>query len=168
MNFLRYNQPVIPETAPADRQGNRSNYMAWGLFTLPSRPDEISVYATEAYYGPVPTRVRRFTYRLDGFVSLQAGADGGEIVTKPLTFDGSALVLNYATNAGGAVQVELQSAEGAPLKGFEATASEALTSDAVRATVNWKNGSDVSRLAGKPIRIRLIAKNADVYSLRFE
>lgn len=29
--FRRYTDAVIPEDAPADRRGNRCNYMAWGL-----------------------------------------------------------------------------------------------------------------------------------------
>ena len=32
----------------ADRAGNRCNYMAWGLVTLPGRDRELSVYASEA------------------------------------------------------------------------------------------------------------------------
>ncbi|MCB1079962.1 MAG: hypothetical protein KDM64_19235, partial [Verrucomicrobiae bacterium] len=93
LNFRRFNDPVVPEDAPEDRKGNRSNYMTWGILSLPGRPDELSVYATEAYYGPVPGRVRRFTYRLDGFVSLRAGSDGGEMLTKPLSFAGKNLTV---------------------------------------------------------------------------
>jgi hypothetical protein len=168
VRFVRYHEPVVPETAPADRQGNRSNYMTWGMLSLPGRPDEISVYATEAYYGSVPGRVRRFVYRLDGFVSLRAGADGGEVITKPLTFDGASLILNYAASEGGAVQVELQDDNGTPIDGFAAADSAVLNDDSVRATVSWNSSGDVSTLADKPIRIRLVARNADVYSLRFE
>ena len=31
----------------------------------------------------------------------------------------------------------------------------------------WKNGSDVSKLAGKPIRLRFVMQDADLYSIRF-
>ena len=37
----------------------------------------------------------------------------------------------------------------------------------VKATVKWKNGHDLGALKGKPVRVRLIVKNADVYSMRF-
>src|SRR5690606_18993266 len=47
--FHRWTEPVIPFTAPEDRDGNRSNYMAWGLVQLPGAERELSVYATEAY-----------------------------------------------------------------------------------------------------------------------
>lgn len=100
----------MPESAPADRVGNRSNYMTWGMFTLPGAPDEISVYATEAYYVKFP-RVRRFTYRLDGFVSLRAEDQSGRKSTKPLAWSGNP-TLNAAVENGGSLRVELQQEDG--------------------------------------------------------
>ena len=76
LNFRRWETPLIPITAPKDRDGNRSNYMTWGMLSLPGAEDEISMYATEAYYTGPDSRVRRFTHRVDGFVSLSAGSEG--------------------------------------------------------------------------------------------
>lgn len=163
VEFTRYNEPVIPEDAPKDRKGNRSNYMTWGMLSLPEKPDEISVYATEAYYGSVPGRVRRFVYRVDGFVSLHAGEAGGEIVTKPVTFDGSTLTLNYAADPGGSVEVALLDESGKPVSGYSAT----LTGDSVAADVKWKGGSGLAELSGKPVKMRFRIENADLYSMRF-
>jgi hypothetical protein len=168
LNFLRYNDPVIPEDAPADRKGNRSNYMTWGLVTLPGKPGEMSVYGTEAYYGPVPGRVRRFAYRLDGFVSLSADADGGEALTKPLTFSGAKLIVNYrATQPEGSLRIELLTESGQPIEGFALADATPLTGDALEATAQWKNGADLSSLAGKTVRLRLALKNADLFSIQF-
>ncbi len=168
VSFHRFDEAVIPETAPADRQGNRSNYMTWGLLQLPGRPDELSVYATEAYYGEQPGRVRRFTYRLDGFASMRAGEAGGELLTKPLVYSGSHLSLNHAAHRpGGEVRVELQGADGTPIPGHTLEDSMPLTGDSVKQTVAWKGGGDLSDLEGKPIRLRIAVKNADLYSLRF-
>ena len=47
VEFKRWDEPVIPTTAPKERDGNRGNYMAWGMLQLPDNPREISVYATE-------------------------------------------------------------------------------------------------------------------------
>ena len=74
--FTRYLDAVIPTTAPKDRDGNRCNYMANGVISLPGQPDEFSVYAAEAYYTGPASRLRRFTYRRDGFASLHAGPGG--------------------------------------------------------------------------------------------
>ena len=101
ITFDRWNEPVIPQTAPEDRDGNRSNYMTNGLVVLPENDREYAVYATEAYYSGPDSRVRRFTYRLDGFVSLHAGDEGGTMVTKPLIYSGDHLSLNFKTSEGG-------------------------------------------------------------------
>jgi hypothetical protein len=166
LNFHRWQQPVIPSTAPKDRDGNRSNYMTWGLLQLPGKPNEYSVYATEAYYTGPNSRVRRFTYRVDGFVSVHSGEKGGELVTKPLTFTGKSLVLNYATKGKGTLKVELQDASGKPISGFTASDCKPLTGDEIAGKVTFAGG-DIGKLAGKPVRVRFVLQNADLYSLRF-
>lgn len=160
VKFRRYDDPVIPESAPADRVGNRSNYMTWGMVELPGEPGRISVYATEAYYGPVPGRVRRFVYRADGFVSLQAGEEEGIVITKPLRFRGTIPVLNFTTGDGGSVVVESLGDDGAML-----AESEPLVGDTVAARVEWKDGGQLPEGEGT-FRFRL--KNADLFSIRFE
>lgn len=152
VQFTRYAKAVIPEDAPEDRKGNRSNYMAWGMVHLPGKPDEISVYATEAYYGPVPGRVRRFVYRVDGFVSLRGT---GQVTTKPLTFSGTRLRLNH----DGRVRVELLDGAGDPVPGL---ATE-LDGDKIDAEVGW----ELAEWAGKPVRLRFTLEEADLYSMQF-
>jgi hypothetical protein len=167
LNFKRWPEPLIPITAPQDRDGNRSNYMTWGLLQLPGQDRELSVYATEAYYAGPGSRVRRFTFRTDGFVSLHAGDRQAEMVTRPLRFTGQKLTLNCGAQAGGSLQVELQDASGKPLPGWSLAESKPLTGDAIDALANWSQGSDVSSLAGKPIRLRFVLRNADLYALQF-
>ena len=165
--FHRWTEALIPITAPEDRDGNRSNYMTWGLVQLPGNDKEYSVYATEAYYTGDDSRVRRFTYRIDGFVSVRAGAEGGALVTKPLVFAGGKLAVNFVTRKGGGVRVELQDAAGRPIERFTLADCAELRGDAIEQTVAWKGGADVSALAGKPIRIRFEINNADLFSFRF-
>ncbi len=168
LNFRRYEEPVIPRTAPQDRDGNRSNYMTWGLLQLPDHDGELSVYGTEAYYKGPGSRVRRFAYRLDGFVSLHTGPDSGEAVTRPVRFQGKQLILNARTTARGRVVVELQDAEGNPLDGFRATDCRPVTGDSTAAVVTWSTGSDLSTLAGKSVRIRFNSNEADLFSFQFK
>ncbi|MBX3436769.1 MAG: hypothetical protein KF861_04700 [Planctomycetaceae bacterium] len=167
VNFHRWDAPVIPRTAPADRDGNRSNYMTNGLLQLPGHDREYSVYATEAYYTGPDSRLRRFTYRVDGFVSANSGDAGGTLVTKPLTFDGGQLVLNYAAREGGGVQVELLNEAGEPIAGYDLAAATLLTGDEIEQNVTWTGKDNVSDLKGQPVKLRFHLKNADVYSLRF-
>lgn len=166
--FHRWSEPLIPITAPKDRDGNRSNYMTWGVVHLPGKDKELSVYATEAYYTGPDSRVRRFTFRTDGFVSLRAKGKQGEMITKPLTFEGKTLRLNLKTARSGMVKVELQDANGKAINGFALEDCQALKGDAIGMEARWKDGADLSSLAGKPIRIRFQLQNADLYSLQFK
>jgi hypothetical protein len=141
--------------------------MTWGLLQLPGQDRELSVYATEAYYAGPGSRVRRFTFRTDGFVSLHAGDAPGEMVTRVLTFAGSKLMLNAATGSSGSLRVELQDAAGKPLPGFALADCTAIRGDSLAHTVSWAKGSDVSSLAGQSLRLRFALQDADVYALQF-
>jgi len=163
--FERWDEPIIPTTAPSNRDGNRSNYMAWGMLQLPGNENEISMYASENYYGNTPPRLRRFVYRLDGFVSVHAGANGGELLTKPLVGAGTELVLNYRTGSGGSVRVELQDAEGKPLEGFLLVDCEPLTGDSINAVVKWK-GNSTLKTAPAGTRMRFVLQDADLFSMK--
>jgi hypothetical protein len=33
--------------------------------------------------------------------------------------------------------------------------------------VHWQSGSDLGTLAGKPVRLRFVLRDADLYSIRF-
>ena len=40
--------------------------------------------------------------------------------------------------------------------------------DSLERTVTWKGQADLGTLAGKPIRLRLVLRDADLFSLRFK
>jgi hypothetical protein len=165
--FCRYADAVIPTTAPAKRDGNRSNYMAWGLVQLPGDRDW-SVYAKEAYYTGPASRLRRFTYRQDGVVALTADETGGAAITRPLEFSGSKLVLNYKVADKGFVRIELQDTAGNPLTGFTTADCTRLSGDATDGIVHWSKPSDLASLAARPLRMKLELNNAQVFAFRFE
>lgn len=167
VTFTRYSKPIIPRTAPEDRDGNRSNYMANALLQLPGKPNEYSVYGTEAYYTGPDSRLRRFTYRVDGFVSFRAKPKGGELTTKPITFSGDQLSLNFETGNKGQLQVEVQGLDGQSLKGFTLADCQPIQGDETDQLVTWKN-ADLTQLAGQPVRLRFVLKNGDLYSYQFQ
>ena len=164
LRFKRWPEALIPITAPAERDGNRSNYMTWGLLQLPGRPNELSVYATERYYAGPGSRVRRFTFRIDGFVSVHAPGRG-ELLTKPLTFTGKQLTLNFKTAASGSVQVELQDPSGTPIPGFTLADCKPLQGDSIDQPVTWS--TDLSKIAGQPVRIRFVLADVDLFAMKF-
>lgn len=162
-NFKRWPEALIPITAPAERDGNRSNYMTWGVLQLPGRPQELSVYATERYYAGPGSRLRRFTFRTDGFVSVQASK--GEFVTKPVVFAGKQLAVNFKTADAGSVKVELQDAAGKPLPGFTLSDGSVLKGDSIDQVVKWPG--DLSQLAGQSVRLRFVLESSDVFAFQF-
>lgn len=169
--FKRWGEALIrPGLNPA-RWGNRSNYIWQGAIEtqsdIPNAPKELSLYSIEGYYEGTSNCVRRFTYRVDGFVSVHAPLAGGELITKPLIFKGNQLVLNYSTSAAGVLRVEIRDAEGNPINGYSLTDNDEIYGDAIEQVVRWQNRSDVSALAGKPVRLRFVLSDADLFALRF-
>lgn len=167
LHFQRRPEALIPEDAPADRSGNRSNYMAWGLLQLPNQNRELSVYATEAYYTGPDSRLRRFVYRLDGFMSAASDSRGGNLITKPLVFTGSHLELNYQTGPTGSIHIELQELDGTPIAGLTSSNCQSLSGDSISRQVKWDGETDLQALSGKPIRLVFKINDGNLYSFRF-
>ena len=134
---------------------------------MENAPRELSVYASEAYWMPKGSRLRRFSLRVDGFASLHAPLGGGECVTKPLLFEGGRLILNFSTSAAGSLCIEIQDADGRPIPGFTLAEAPELYGDSLEYPAHWTEGRDLKALAGKPIRLRFVLKDADLYSFRF-
>jgi hypothetical protein len=140
-----------------------------GLTTLgvvPTGPAEISIYK-QAHYAQPSAHLLRYTLRTDGFVSVNAPFGGGELVTKPIRFSGRELVVNYATGAAGGIRVEIQDESGVPVPGYTLDDAAETIGDEIERVVAWKNGPDVGKLAGQPVRLRFVMKDADLYSIRF-
>ncbi|MBN2450102.1 MAG: hypothetical protein JXR77_06915 [Lentisphaeria bacterium] len=148
------------------------NSLFWGLVETASiygdAPPELSLYATEGYWEGAFTEFRRHTLRLDGFVSIRAPYSGGELLTRPLTFDGGALALNLSTSAFGSLQVEVQDPAGTPIPGFEMAACPPVFGDRIRQRVRWESGGgDLRPLQGRAIRLRFLLRDVDLYALQF-
>ena len=111
--------------------------------------------------------ISRLVLRLDGFVSADSSYTGGTLATAPVVFEGSRLELNYEAGVGGHVQVELRGADGAAIGGFSLGEADPLRGNSVQATVTWKGSSDVSALAGKPVTLHFVMRDAKLYAFQF-
>ena len=162
---------------------------------LHGAPNELSMYVSEAYKSQfaktadenlgvfvgesegkpgkdshqpeLVNRLRRYTIRVDGFVSVQAPLSGGELTTRTLQFDGTRLEINFSTSAAGSLRVELQDANGKPIPDFTLADCHRQFGDQLDRVVSWKQVADVSGLAGKPVRLKFELRDADLYSFRF-
>jgi len=173
VTFNRWNEAFLRPGIEREGTWNYGHqYIAWHLVetksALEGAPNELSLYATESYWTGKSSVLRRYTLRLDGFVSVNAPVSGGELITKPMTFTGGKLSLNFASSAAGGLQVEIQDSAGQALPGFALEDCPPIFGDSLDRVVTWKSGGDVSKLAGKPVRLRFVLKDADLYSLQFQ
>ncbi len=147
------------------------NYQNWGLVETASAvggaPDELSIYVSEHYWRNPGAVTRRYSLRLDGFVSVNSPMAGGELLTRPFSFAGDQLVLNVSTSAAGSVRVEVQDVEGDAIPGFALDDCVDIFGDAIDLPVRWTGDSDLGKLAGRPVRLRFVMQDADLFSMRF-
>jgi hypothetical protein len=173
VHFERWNEAFLrPGPERPDTWLYGQNFIAWHAVetrsSLPGASNELSLYAAEGSWTGDSNAMRRYTLRLDGFVSVNAGWKGGELVTRPLRFNGNRLSINFATSAAGSIRVEIQDAQGKPLPGFGLDDCPDIFGDAIDRTVDWDGSSDVGDLAGQSVRLRFFLKDADLYALKFE
>jgi hypothetical protein len=105
--------------------------------------------------------------RLDGFYSADAAYGGGHITTPPIVFKGNRLELNIHTSAAGSARVELRDASGKAIRGFSLKDCDLIMTNDVRHGVSWQGKSDVSSLAGKPVRLHLKMRSTKLYAFQF-
>ena len=155
-SFTRlFKQAYIRPGLDPDRWENRANYVA--LNVVQTGEQELSIYHRSGH---------RYALRLDGFVSARAGYEPGALITKPITFSGNSLELNFSTSAAGSLQVELLDETGNAIPGFSLSDSPLLVGDAIDRRIEWK--TDLSTLQGKAIQLRFVMKECDLYAYRFD
>jgi len=144
---------------------SRTNYPAHGIVATGEK--EISLYV-QKNYGQPTAGLQRYVLRPDGFAKVEAPYEGGELITKTLTFAGSSLFLNYATSAAGSIKVEILDGDGVVIPGYEAENSFEIIGNHIARAVEWNGSKDISALAGTPVRLRFLMKDADLYALQFK
>ena len=104
--------------------------------------------------------------RLDGFVSLRAGPEGGLVDTRPVTLEGGHLLINAV--ATGEIRAEITSRDGRQaLPGWGAEDCEPVTGDQLHAELRWR-GRHLAELKGQQVRIRFHVKAGELYSFWLE
>jgi hypothetical protein len=89
------------------------------------------------------------------------------VLTKPFLFDGRVVKINARTSAAGSVRVEILDENNHVLPGFAFGDMDAWFGDGLDMPVTWAQGSDLSHLGRRPIRLRFSLKDADVYGIQF-
>ena len=144
---------------------SRSNYPTLNIVETSST--EMSIYVNQDYAQPT-AHLHRYSIRIDGFASVSAPYSGGEMITKPFNISGDNLVLNMSTSAAGYIKVEVLDVHRKIIEGFELENSEELIGNEIEKTVMWKENPELKKLNERPIRLRFVMKDADLFSIRFK
>ena len=106
--------------------------------------------------------LHRYTYRKDGFASYKAGYQPCTLLTKPFTFEGVALSVNFRTSARGHLFAEVLDEAATPIPGY--TSCEYF-GDSLERFIRFEK--PLSALQGKPIRLKFILRDGELFSLHF-
>lgn len=101
--------------------------------------------------------------RRDGFASMDAGAAGGELTTRPLRFKGRHLFVNAVTDQG-QLRVEVLDRKGQVILPFSQSNCQPLSMDKTLQPVRWDGADDLSALSNQPVRLRFHLRNGCLYS----
>jgi hypothetical protein len=137
--------------------------------------DKLYIYyrGSARHHGPfsgpdntdAPIKVGLATLRADGFASLEASFDGGEVVTTPWRINVGALLLNAKCDFG-EIRVELLGKDDHPVDGYALADCIPVRGDDTSLPVKWKTHPDLSGAAGQTVKLRFSLRNARLYSYR--
>ena len=101
--------------------------------------------------------------RRDGFASMDADQEEGTLTTRPVRFQGTHLFVN-ADAARGELRAEALDAEGTPIAPFTRENCVPLKADSTIAAICFSGAEDLSKLAGRTVRLRFYLKGGSLYA----
>lgn len=126
-------------------------------------PKELSMYVFNHHWMDVPVELVRYTYRRDGFASVKAPYSAKKLITKPFTFDGSTLKLNFSTSARGGIFLRILDESCNPIEGYSTCE---IFGDSIDRIVDFD--ADLNALQGKTVRFEFTLSDAEIFSVTFE
>ena len=161
-------QPFIPRGAPGEWDRGNLQCASQPVFL----DDEIRHYymgtdmrhQTHWELEPQTAGLGMARMKPDRFVALEAGDETAELMTVTFGLASPHIFVNGATGKDGWIRVEVLDAEARSLPGSEGDAA-AIVGDLTAHEVPWPDGVDPQTTVGKPVRLRVQARNARIYSL---
>ena len=109
-----------------------------------------------------PGNVGLAILRRDGFASMDATDKAGTLTTRPVRFKGSHLFANAKLR--GALRAEVLGDNGKAIAPFTINNCEPMKIDSTRSCISWKDGNDLSALAGQTVRFRFQLTDGEFYA----
>ena len=66
-------------------------------------------------------------------------------------------------SAGGWLQIEILSADGIPIAGHRLDDCDTIRGNSLAKRITWQGDSDVSNVAGLPVRLRFVMRSMKLY-----
>ncbi|MBM3755573.1 MAG: hypothetical protein FJW38_16495 [Acidobacteria bacterium] len=101
--------------------------------------------------------------RLDGFVSLDAGAVAGTLLTKPMAWNGASLHVNLDAPDGELRAEILDAASGKTIPGFEMSDCAPAQGDRLDTELRWRR-VDACTLVGRAVQVRFELRRGSLYA----
>ena len=136
---VSYADPVVRERFLEDVRAGRRQFPAIGL-----------------------AKIRR-----EGFISLDAGPEGGWLATRRLRPGGGQLTVNANVATGGELRVEVQAPSGEPLPGYGLADCTPITGDGVRQSVRWGARVGDPSWTERDVRLKFEIRDAELYAFQF-
>ncbi len=168
VNFYRFDEACItpgPEE-PYNWVYGDAYPAIGGLIRTKSRfkgeEDELSIYVQNHHCTEATVELVRYTYRIDGFASIKSGYAKKTLRTKPFTFDGDELLLNFRTSARGSIVLRILDENNVPIVGY--TTCE-IFGDTSKRVIDFDK--PLSELQGRTVSFDFTMQDAEIYSMRF-
>ena len=180
--YLGDRRPLVP-VGPDD--GWDAHYLRIAQRTTVAGPviaqDEVRLYY-HGHYGGIPgckgLTLGKETWQSalglgvldrDRFVSLEAGDEPGEVITRPLVFSGAGtLCVNARADGGGSVRAAVLEEDGTPVAGLGFADCAPLEGDSLRAPMSWAGGDSLRPLKDRYVRLAFRLERAGIYSFWIE
>ena len=136
-------------------------HASWGEHV--SYPDmQQAGFDTRGAFGPL-----LYELRLDGFCSMKTWGKDGLLRTKTIIPQTGALSLNIRTTRHTAARVQILDGDsGAPIPGYTLDEALPISGDHLFAQPRWQEHQDLSALVGKPVRIEVMMREAELFAIR--
>ena len=126
-------------------------------------PSELSIYVGNHHAMPESAELIRCAFRRDGFASVKAAYTPGILRTRPFSFEGDRLKLNFRTSARGGIVLSVLDEGGDPVEGY--TTCE-LFGDSTDRTVDFDKS--LHELIGKTVCFEFRMRDAELYAFRLQ
>jgi len=173
-HWLRPNQrePFIPL---GDPNGWEADYSCYTKYKPILVGDELWFY----YYGSRNGQRDKLDHwgefgiglaklRREGFASLNAGQEVGQITTRPMTFEGKKLFINADIAKDGWVKAAVLTRDSQPVASYTLDDSIALTENTTKGKMLWKSKEQLVPPGDGHLRLVFQLKNAKLYSFWIE